>query len=312
MAVVLATDTYETVRPVIRRLAEQTVKERLEVVIVAPLPPGALDAHRRELEGFAAVRLVTVAPTAGLAGARAIGIRAATAPVVFIGETHTYPQPEWAAALLDAFEGPWATVVPAITNANPNGPVSWAAYVSDYGRWGEGRPQGEIPEALIYNAAYRRQVLLDLGEGLEAALDTYSEALWPALRRQGHRAYFAPGARIAHLNVGRLGPYVHEKLLAGFILGSLRAARWPWRRRLLYVLASPLIALVLAVRLREPARRIGRLHPLPLATVPLIVAGAVLRAVGEAIAYAGAAPASADARMTEIELHKVAYASRRR
>jgi len=312
MAVVLATDTYETVRPVIRRLAEQTVKERLEVVIVAPLPPGALDAHRQELEGFAAVQLVTVAPTAGLAGARAIGIRAATAPVVFIGETHTYPQPEWAAALLDAFEGPWATVVPAITNANPNGPVSWAAYVSDYGRWGEGRPQGEIPEALIYNAAYRRQVLLDLGDGLEAALDTYSEALWPALHRAGHRAYFAPGARIAHLNVGRLGPYVHEKLLAGFILGSLRAARWPWRRRLLYVLASPLIALVLAARLREPARRIGRLHPLPLATVPLIVAGAVLRAVGEAIAYAGAAPASADARMTEIELHKVAYASRRR
>ncbi|HWO06229.1 MAG TPA: glycosyltransferase, partial [Methylomirabilota bacterium] len=259
-----------------------------------------------------AVQLVTVAPTAGLAGARAIGIRAATAPVVFIGETHTYPQPEWAAALLDAFEGPWATVVPAITNANPNGPVSWAAYVSDYGRWGEGRPQGEIPEALIYNAAYRRQVLLDLGDGLEAALDTYSEALWPALHRAGHRAYFAPGARIAHLNVGRLGPYVHEKLLAGFILGSLRAARWPWRRRLLYVLASPLIALVLAARLREPARRIGRLHPLPLATVPLIVAGAVLRAVGEAIAYAGAAPASADARMTEIELHKVAYASRRR
>ena len=49
MAVVLATDTYETVRPVVRRLAEQTVKERLEVVIVVPLPPGALDTHRREL-----------------------------------------------------------------------------------------------------------------------------------------------------------------------------------------------------------------------------------------------------------------------
>lgn len=312
MAVVLATDTYETVRPVIRRLREQTVKDRLEVVIVAPLPPGSLDTHHQELEGFAAVRLVPVALSAGLAAARALGIRAATAPVVFIGETHTYPQPDWAAALLDAFEGPWATVVPTITNANPNGAVSWAAYVSDYGRWGEGRAQGEIPEALIYNAAYRRQVLLELGGGLEAALDAYSEALWPALHRHGHRAYFEPGARIAHLNVGRLGPYLHERLLAGFILGSLRAARWPWWRRLLYILASPLIALVLVARLREPMRRIRRTQRLPLGTVPMIVAGAVLRAFGEAVAYAGAAPSSADARMTEIELHKVAYASRTR
>lgn len=311
MAVVLATDTYETVRPVIRRLGEQTVKHRLEVVIVAPLPPGALDAHRQELDGFAAVRLVPVAPSVGLAAARAVGIRAATAPVVFIGETHTYPQPGWATALLAAFEGPWSTVVPAITNANPSGPVSWAAYVSDYGRWGEGRAQGEIPEALIYNAAYRRHVLLELGAELEAALDTYSEVLGPTLRRRGHRAYFEPGARIAHLNVGRLGPYVHEKLLAGFILGSLRAARWPWWRRLLYILGSPLIALVLVARLREPARRIGRARRLPLGTRPMIVAGAVLRAVGEAVAYAGAAPASAEARMTEIELHKVAYASRK-
>ena len=162
-AVVLATDTDETVRPVIRRLGEQAVKHRLEVVIVAPLSPGALDTHRQELDGFAAVRLVPVAPSVGLAAARAVGIRAATAPVVFIGETHTYPQPGWAAALLAAFEGPWATVVPAITNANPSGPVSWAAYVSDYGRWGEGRAQGEIPEALIYNAAYRRHVLVELG-----------------------------------------------------------------------------------------------------------------------------------------------------
>jgi hypothetical protein len=312
MAIVLATDTYETVRPVIRRLREQTVRDRLEVVIVGPLPPGSLDAHHQELDGFAAVRFVPVAPSASLAGARALGIRAAAAPVVFIGETHTYPQPEWGAALLKAFEGPWATVVPAITNANPNGPVSWAAYVSDYGRWGEGRAQGEIPEGLIYNAAYRRHVLLELGDGLEAALDTYSEALWPSLRRHGHRAYFEPGAHISHLNVGRLGPYVHEKLLAGFILGSLRAARWPWWRRLLYILASPLIALVLVARLREPVRRIGRTQRLPLGTMPMIFAGAMLRALGEAVAYAGAAPASAEAQMTELELHKVAYASRRR
>ena len=93
LAVVLATDTYETVRPVMRHLREQSARARLEVVIVAPLPPHALDGHRRELDGFAAARLVPVASSAGLAAARARGIRAATASLVFIGETHTYPQP---------------------------------------------------------------------------------------------------------------------------------------------------------------------------------------------------------------------------
>src|SRR5258705_13788177 len=108
MAVVLATDTYETIQPVVRRLAEQTVKERLEIVIVARLPPDSLGAHRRGLGGFAKVRLVAVAPTASPAAARAPGSREGAAPLRFIGETPPYPPPEGAAPPLKAFQGPGA------------------------------------------------------------------------------------------------------------------------------------------------------------------------------------------------------------
>jgi len=140
MAVVLATDTYETVRPVIRRLREQTVKDRLEVVIVAPLPPGSLDAHHQELDGFAAVRLVRSLRRPAWPRHARSDPGGNSAGRVHRRDPHL-PQPDWAAVLLKAFEGPWATVVPAITNANPNGAVSWAAYVSDYGRWGKAGPR---------------------------------------------------------------------------------------------------------------------------------------------------------------------------
>jgi hypothetical protein len=116
--------------------------------------------------------------------ARAVGIRAASAPIVFIGETHAYPQPGWAEALFTAFEGPWAAVVPAIGNANPTSAASWASYLFDYGMWGPNRRSGEIADPLIYNTAYRREVLLSFGESLSAVLDPSQETLWPSLWAQ--------------------------------------------------------------------------------------------------------------------------------
>jgi hypothetical protein len=170
LSVVLATDTYETIRPVVDRLRRQTIPTQLEVVLVGPRALQQ-DAERTAFGEFAAVQVVDFGSAIPLPAARAAGVRRASAPLVFIGETHTYPHPGWAEALLRAFDQPWAAVVPAVDNANPGSAVSWAAYLSDYGKWGYDRPAGEMQDPLLYNTAYRRSVLLDLGDGLERALD---------------------------------------------------------------------------------------------------------------------------------------------
>ena len=308
LSVVLATDTYETIRPVVDRLRRQTIRAHLEVVLVGPRALQQ-DAHRTAFDEFAAVQVVDIGSPTPLPGARAAGVRRASAPIVFIGETHTYPHPGWAEALVRAFEQPWAAVVPAVDNANPGGVLSWAAYLSDYGKWGYDRPAGEMQDPLIYNTAYRRSVLLDLGDDLERALDPNTDALWPALWARGHRAWFEPAARIDHLNVGLPGPFVTEKLAAGLLVGAGRARRWPWRRRLLYLLAAPAIACVLTTRPLADARRIACTQPLPRGTRLGVVAGALLKALGEAIGYATGAAWFAEAHMAEIELHKVKYAA---
>jgi hypothetical protein len=308
LSVVLATDTYETVRPVVERLRRQTIRTQLEVVLVGPRALQQ-DTDRMAFGEFAAVQVVDVGSSTPLPAARAAGVRRASAPIVFIGETHTYPHPGWAEALLRAFEEPWAAVIPAVDNANPAGAVSWAAYLSDYGKWGYDRPAGEMQDPLLYNTAYRRSVLLDLGDDLERALDPNMEALWPTLRARGHRAWFEPTARIDHLNVGRPGPFVTEKLAAGLLVGAGRARRWPWRRRLLYLLAAPAIACVLTIRPLAEARRITRSQRLPRGTRLWIITGAFLKAVGEAIGYAIGTPWFAEVHMADIELHKVRYAA---
>ena len=162
ISVILGTDTYETIRPVVECLRRQTVKDRVELVIIAPRR-ASLGMSDADGEGLAAVQFVEVGDVSRLAVARAAGVRAATAPIVVIGETHTYPDPRWAEALIRAHEGqPWAVIVPGFGNANPNGPLSWAIFLLDYGAWLAGLPAGEIGLAPTHNASYKREVLLSI------------------------------------------------------------------------------------------------------------------------------------------------------
>jgi hypothetical protein len=309
LAVVLATDRFATVRPVISALRRQEARRQIELVLVAP-PGGLADLDEAMVADFGGVRRVTVSSVLDLAAARAAGVRAATAPVVFLGETHTYAETGWAEALLRAFEQPWAAVVPEVGNANPTGAVSWAAYLSDYATWGPGRPAGEIRDPLIYNSAYRREVLLEFGDRLEQALEPCSEMMKPALWDRGHRVWFEPSAKILHLNVGRFGGMLREKLFAGLLVAGHRARRWPLGRRLTYFLATPLVPAILVWRVLGVWRQTNARQRLPWGTLPLIIVAAVAKGAGEMMGCWLGAPRIAVTGMNEIEVHKVRFAGR--
>jgi hypothetical protein len=201
-------------------------------------------------------------------------------------------------------------VSPAFGNANPSGSVSWAGFVSDYGRWTAGRDEGEIGETPLYNATFRREVLLSLGDRLEHALSHGDELpLW--LRAHGHRSYFAPAARLDHLNVARPWAFVRERFSAGVLIGSYRARRWSLQRRVMFMGGSPLIPVVLLARALPGARQIARRERLPMMTLPLMVFGAFVKAAGEFVGYAGGSADGFEREMHEYEIHKLAYAGRR-
>jgi hypothetical protein len=307
MSVILATDTYETIRGVIERLRRQTARQEIEVVVVARSAE-AVKAALAFREEFGAMQIVEC-PSEDLAGARAAGIRSATAPIVYIGETHSYPHPRLAEALIAALAGPWAAAVPAIGNANPKGALSWAALLSDYGRWAEGLPAGEIPEAPPHNAAYRRAVLLALEDRLAPALSLGDELpLW--MHAHAHRAYFEPAAQTDHVNVTRPGDWVRERFVAGFVVASHRCRRWSAWRRFVYVAGSFLIPAVCVWRILPGVRQAARHQRLPAATIPAIVAGMFVRAAGEMCGYAGSAVGNAERQMFEFEMHKLAHLAR--
>jgi hypothetical protein len=304
LSVILPVDRFETIAPVVDRLKAQSVSDRIELILVTDAPRSLEDAVAA-LDGFASIRVVQPGPGRPISFARAVGVHAARAPVVCLGETHSYVRAEWATGLLEAHRE-WDVVVPCFGNANPGTALSWAAFIQDYGDCGEGKPPGEPSEWPGHNVTFRRAFLQAFGDRLDAALHE-GDALRRELRLRGGRARFAPHVRVDHLNVDKHKAWFHERFLRGLLIAAHRREPWPRRKRIAYALATPLIALVLMRRNWPALVRAFRSHRLPLATGPAWALGFLVRAAGEAVGYAWGARASASSAMDEYEIRKLAH-----
>jgi len=129
-----------------------------------------------------------------------------------------------------------------------------------------------------------------------------------AIRTGGHKAYFEPAARLDHVNVASFWHWTKERFAAGIIIANSRARRWRFSRRVLYVVASPLIPMVLCRRVLPGVWRVVRKEGLPLSTLWWIGIGMSVKAAGELAGYAGLGAGNWERRMHEYEVHKLAYA----
>lgn len=287
LSVVLVTpDSYAEIETTVRSLRAQTIAGRVELLIAAPSAlrvqiPGD---HTADLQG---VRVIEVGPLTSLAAARATTMRHATAPFVAFAEDHSFPEPGWAAALVAAHAKGYTGVAPQMMNGNPETGLSWAAMFLHFG--GAVEPgngfEADYPAA-SHNMSYRRDALLELGDGL-GELMLAELFLHEALRARGHRLWVEPTAGTRHMNVSRLFPALRHAWFGGRLYGGLRSnfGAWTFPRRVLYAGGSPLIPLMRLRRVVPEMRRTnaGR-AALSRALVPMAAILAV-HALGEAFGY---------------------------
>jgi GT2 family glycosyltransferase len=219
------------------------------------------------------------------AGAVALGVRAARAPIVAMTEDHAFPDENWAERLLAAHEGPFAVVGPAIRNGNPGTIVSWGDLYIRYGKWAAPVETGVIDLAMGHNGSYKREALLQFGERLTTLLDAETVLQWE-LAAQGQKFWLEASTVTAHLNYERWGSWLDSLVYHARVFAAQRAARWSPLKRAAYALGSPLIPLVRFVRVR---RDIGRAKFAPRFRLPLYAVcliGLVVDAAGQLLGYA--------------------------
>lgn len=305
MSVVIITpDRFATIRRAIAHLRAQSVRDQLEVVIVAT-SADELEADDLELAPFHSVQVVEAGEIGSLGEANAAGVRRARAPIVAFVEEHSYPQPGWAEALIEAHRQPWAAVGPVVGNANGDSLVGWADYLVGYAPWMDPSRAGVRDFLPGHNSSYKLALLLEYGPELEGMLESET-TLHSSLRQKGHQLYLEPGARISHLNYENLSVWIRAQYLSGRAFAADRSEHWPSSRRLLYAVGGPLIPLVRLRRILGQMRGARRPLPPSATVLPALLLGLAVSAAGEMIGYCWGAGDAVERRW-DLEFHRARY-----
>lgn len=299
VSVVLATDVFATGAPCVEALRRQTIAPRLELLLVGP----GLEAPEDLAKDLHTLRVLDVEFTA-LVEARARGILAASAPCVFVAETHAFPEPRCLELLATALDAGAAAAMPRFSNANPESASSWASLFATYGGFTGDTPYE--PDAVpLHNGAFRRDVLQRVA--LENSDDlVYGVGISRILRAEGRRLFYVPEAVVAHLNVAQPQAIVWDRLATSRVWAGQRARTWSTGRRIAYAFGSPLIPFAfLAGVMRSDGWHVHR-GELPRWTLSVLAFSTIPIAAGELFGYARG-PGDAAERHVRLELHRTDY-----
>jgi Predicted glycosyltransferases len=242
LSVILPTsDDFSTIRQTVRALSRQTIRDKLELVIVAPTEP--IDIPADEVSMFAATRVVNGGPVKTSNMSRCAGVRAASAPFVALAEDHCFPEPDWAEALLKAHAEGYSVVGPVIANANPHTMISWANLVLEYGPWFEGAEKCEMDNLPGHNSSYDRSILLKYGDDLERMFEV-DAVLQRDVASRGHRLVLEPDAKTRHLNFSLVRASIPMRFHCGRSFAGHRIIGWSLSRRIGFAFGAPLIPIV--------------------------------------------------------------------
>jgi hypothetical protein len=242
------------------------------------------DADSLRLPASIPSRRIDAAAGASWGALRATGARDASAPVVAFIEDHCAPCQGWAEALVEAHRRPWAAVGYAFVPANPSRWRSRAILIAEYGFWAHPLADGRARMLPGNNISYKRDLLLALGDELNAALEV-DDRLHRRFAAQGLESGVSSRALVAHQELLGIPATAKANYDYGRVLVAARRRDegWGLGRRISYAAAVPLGAPVIRTwRLFKSLRRRPALWSRAVTALPAIAAIWTANAFGQA------------------------------
>jgi hypothetical protein len=289
-AVVVIPDVYETLKKTMGYLKAQTAADKIEIVFVGP-------SNQREsidlsdLANFHSWQFIGIPSVINIARSYCVGIRSARSPIVILAEDHAFPEAHWAELLIKDHEEDWAVVGPSMRNANPESLVSRADFYQAYGAWAYPTKRRAMESLPAHNSSYKRSILMQFDNQLEDFMEA-EYLLHRLLRSKGYKLLLEGGTYTAHVNfVSTFSSWSYwftKRFYAGRQYASTWSRSWTLARRIMFVLATPLIPFIRLWRILRPVCRLEK--PVNwLLIIPIMLSGLIAESCGHMFGYIGGA-----------------------
>jgi hypothetical protein len=281
LSVVLVTPgRYERIRKTMNHLHAQSVRERMEVLIVCP-SLAELDACMDGWHDFRQVRCIEAGAIRSTGAMRAAGALQARAGVVAFAEDHCFPGAGWAEALVEAHRENWTGVGATLTNANPASLLSWADLFLNFGPCVMRKLGGASHFIPWHNSSYSKTALNEYGDDLARMLEVEG-MLHLDQEQRGRELFLCAAATVDHVNISRFDSFMSGHFWGSrmFCAALIREKRWPAWKKLALALGSPALGFVRIGRAIREIRRSGKQRSLLPAVLPALCAGAAAISFG--------------------------------
>jgi hypothetical protein len=237
------------------------------------------ETRREVAERWPAVRLLSFDEPTSVPALRAAGIFAATAPRVAVLEDHCVVLGDWEVAVLGQDAGAVGGPI-----RNRAGRIrDWAGFLFEYSAFLEPGLRGPATMLPGMNVCYDRRAIDAMADLLRAG--KWETWLHARLLERGLELRHEPDAVIDHDMDFDVSDFASQRF---HYSRSYAAMRNPdlGGKRVLYVLAAPLLIPVLYARVAANVLRAGRHRGKLVLATPLLLSYTAVTAVGEAIGYA--------------------------
>jgi hypothetical protein len=300
-AIMVIPGNFAELERTLRHLEAQTVAHQIEIVCVVD-KRDQIPAERLKPGCFHSWSVVEVEKIKSIGQGFTAGILKAQAPIVALTEDHSFPDTAWAETFIRRHRENWDIVGPSMRNQNPVNTISRADFYQAYGGWAQPVKSGSPAVLPGHNSSYKRDILLALGADLEVYMEAES-VMHRYLGQHGHTLWLAAETCTAHYNFDSWQAWIPSRYYTGRQYAAVWSHSWPFARRCLYTLGSPLIPLI---RLRRIEKEIRKREPLriELRLLPTIIAGLVVESFGQMTGYAAGAGNAAE-KAAQYEFHRI-------
>lgn len=248
-----------------------------EAIVVTPRSG---DYVRRLQLKYPWVTVISDPAVTGVPALRRRGVEAASGQSVAIIEEHCSAAPDWLRQALGALaRDRCAAVGGAITDYGYDRLRDWVVYFIEYNSSLPPVSAGETLNLNDANIAYPRQLLLDYRHLLDDGY--WPMTLHPTLAAEGHRLVSVPEMVVYHRGPFDFFYYLHQRFLFSRAFAGVRARHQSPARRLAYLVAAPVVPLMLIGRMAKTVFSKRRRIPEFVRTLPLIVPAVTVLVAGE-------------------------------